>query len=106
MKNYKIFTAVLLFTLFSISCKKDYLERTPGVAISEDDIFADPALAARFADNAYNYLITKYVRFNDHRGCTAQASDEAVSGNSEGSVTSLNRGLYHDHSNGPSLNDI
>lgn len=106
MKNYKIFTAILLFTLFSVSCKKDYLERTPGVAISEDDIFADPALAARFADNAYNYLITKYVRFNDHRGCTAQASDEAVSGNSEGSVTSLNRGLYHDHSNGPSLNDI
>ncbi|RBQ11326.1 RagB/SusD family nutrient uptake outer membrane protein [Pedobacter miscanthi] len=106
MKNYKIFTAILLLTLFSVSCKKDYLERTPGVAISEDDIFADPALAARFADNAYNYVITKYVRFNDHRGCTAQASDEAVSGNSEGSVTSLNRGLYHDHSNGPSLNDI
>ncbi|TCD26336.1 RagB/SusD family nutrient uptake outer membrane protein [Pedobacter psychrodurus] len=106
MKNYKIFTAILLFTLFAVSCKKDYLERTPGVAISEDEIFADPALAARFADNAYNYVITKYVRFNDHRGCTAQASDEAVSGNSEGSVTSLNRGLYHDHSNGPSLNDI
>jgi hypothetical protein len=106
MKNYKIFTAILLLTLFSVSCKKDYLERTPGVAISEDEIFADPALAARFADNAYNYVITKYVRFNDHRGSTSQASDEAVSGNSEGSVTSLNRGLYHDHSNGPSLNDI
>lgn len=106
MKNYKIFTAIAFLLLFSASCKKDYLERTPGVAISEDEIFADPALAARFADNAYNYLITKYVRFNDHRGCTAQASDEAVSGNSEGSVTSLNRGLYHDHSNGPSLNDI
>ncbi|QPH40354.1 RagB/SusD family nutrient uptake outer membrane protein [Pedobacter endophyticus] len=106
MKNYKIFTAIVLLTLCSLSCKKDYLERTPGVAISEDEIFADPALAARFADNAYNYLITKYVRFNDHRGSTSQASDEAVSGNSEGSVTSLNRGLYHDHSNGPSLNDI
>jgi len=106
MKNYKIFTAILLLTLFSVSCKKDFLERTPGVALSEDQIFADPAQAARFADNAYNFVITKYVRFNDHRGCTAQASDEAVSGNSEGSVTSLNRGLYHEHSTGPSLNDI
>ncbi|UKT65236.1 RagB/SusD family nutrient uptake outer membrane protein [Pedobacter mucosus] len=106
MKNYKIYTAILLLTLFSLSCKKDYLERTPGVALSEDEIFGDPAQAARFADNAYNFLITKYVRFNDHRGSTAQASDEAVSGNSEGSVTTLNRGLYHEHSNGPSLNDI
>ncbi|QIL41593.1 RagB/SusD family nutrient uptake outer membrane protein [Pedobacter sp. HDW13] len=106
MKNYKIYTAILLLTLFAVSCKKDYLERTPGVALSEDEIFADPAQAARFADNAYNYVINKYVRFNDHRGCVAQASDEAVSGNSEGTVTTLNRGLYHDHSNGASLNDI
>ncbi|WP_316805449.1 RagB/SusD family nutrient uptake outer membrane protein [Pedobacter nototheniae] len=106
MKHFKIYTAIALLTLFSVSCKKDYLERTPGVALSEDDIFADPTQAARFADNAYNYQITKYVRFNDHRGCTAQASDEAVSGNSEGTVTTLNRGLYHDHSNGASLNDI
>ncbi|PWS29192.1 RagB/SusD family nutrient uptake outer membrane protein [Pedobacter yonginense] len=106
MKKYTIHITILLLTLFSVSCKKDYLERTPGVALDEDQIFSDPAQAARFADNAYNYVITKYVRFNDHRGCTAQASDEAVSGNSEGSVTSLNRGLYHDHSTGPSLNDI
>jgi hypothetical protein len=106
MKNYKIYTAVVLLTLCFVSCKKDFLERTPGTPISEEEIFADPALAARFADNAYNYTITKYVRFNDHRGCVAQASDEAVSGNSEGTVTSLNRGLYHEHSTQASLNDI
>jgi hypothetical protein len=106
MKNYKIYTVALLLTLCFISCSKDFLERTPGVAITEDEIFADPALAARFADNAYNYVITKYVRFNDHRGTVSQASDEAVSGNSEGTVTSLNRGLYHEHSTQASLNDI
>lgn len=106
MKTYTKYIAIAFITLFFISCKKDFLERTPGVALSEDKIFADPAQAAKFADNAYNYVITKYVRFNDHRGCTSQASDEAVSGNSEGSVTSLNKGLYHDHSTGPSLNDI
>lgn len=106
MRNYKKYTVVFLLTLCFISCKKDFLERTPGVALTEDEIFADPAQAAKFADNAYNYLITKYVRFNDHRGTTAQASDEAVSGNSEGTVTSLNRGLYHEHSTQASLNDI
>lgn len=106
MRNYKIYIAVFLLTITALSCKKDFLERTPGVAISEDEIFADPALAARFADNAYNFTITKYVRFNDHRGCVAQASDEAVSGNSEGTVVSLNRGLYHEHSTQASLNDI
>ncbi len=106
MRNYKIYTAVVLLTLCFVSCKKDFLERTPGTPISEEEIFADPALAAKFADNAYNYTITKYVRFNDHRGCVAQASDEAVSGNSEGTVTSLNRGLYHEHSTQASLNDI
>ncbi|MBB2144601.1 RagB/SusD family nutrient uptake outer membrane protein [Pedobacter sp. LMG 31464] len=106
MKNYKIYTAVVLLTLCLVSCKKDFLERTPGTPLSEEEIFADPAQAAKFADNAYNYTITKYVRFNDHRGCVAQASDEAVSGNSEGTVTSLNRGLYHEHSTQASLNDI
>ncbi|MCX2574163.1 RagB/SusD family nutrient uptake outer membrane protein [Pedobacter sandarakinus] len=106
MKKYFKHIAVLLIIVGFVSCKKDFLERTPGVAISEEEIFANPALAARFADNAYNYLIHKYVRFNDHRGCVAQASDEAVSGNSEGTVTSLNRGLYHEHSTQASLNDI
>ncbi|RYF19589.1 MAG: RagB/SusD family nutrient uptake outer membrane protein [Flavobacteriales bacterium] len=106
MKKYIKLILIFLITVGLVSCKKDFLERTPGVAISEEEIFANPALAARFADNAYNYLIHKYVRFNDHRGCVAQASDEAVSGNSEGTVTSLNRGLYHEHSTQASLNDI
>lgn len=106
MRNYKKYTVIFLLTLCFISCKKDFLERTPGVALTEDEIFADPAQAAKFADNAYNYLITKYVRLNDHRGAVSQASDEAVSGNSEGLITSLNRGLYHEHSTQASLNDI
>lgn len=105
MKNYKIYTIVFLLSVCSTSCKK-YLDRTPGVALDDDKVFADPVQAARFADNAYNYLINDYVRFNDHRGSTSQASDEAVSGNSEFTVTTLNRGLYHDHSTSASLNDM
>ncbi|RYE37085.1 MAG: RagB/SusD family nutrient uptake outer membrane protein [Sphingobacteriaceae bacterium] len=106
MKSYKIFTVVFLLSCLIVSCKKNYLDRAPGIALDEEKVFSDPVQAARFADNAYNYLINDYIRFNDHRGSTSQASDEAVSGNSESSVTTLNRGLYHDHSTSASLNDM
>jgi hypothetical protein len=106
MKSYKIFTAIFLLSFFVTSCKKNFLDRAPGIALDEEKVFSDPVQAARYADNAYNYLINDYVRFNDHRGSTAQASDEAVSGNSEYTVTTLNRGLYHDHSTSASLNDM
>jgi hypothetical protein len=106
MKSYKIFTAIVLLSLFVTSCKKNFLDRAPGIALDEEKVFSDPVQAARYADNAYNYLINDYVRFNDHRGSTSQASDEAVSGNSEYTVTTLNRGLYHDHSTSASLNDM
>lgn len=107
MKNYKIYTIVFTLLLSVItSCSKNFLDRTPGVALDEESTFADPVQTARFADNAYNSLVNDYARFNDHRGSTSQASDEAVSGNSESSVTTLNKGTYHDHSNTASLNDM
>lgn len=106
MKGYKKYTIVLLLALVNTSCIKSFLDRTPGVPLDDDKVFADPVQAARFADNAYNSLINDYVRFNSYRGSTSQASDEAVSGNSENTVTTLNRGLYHDHSTSASLNDI
>jgi hypothetical protein len=106
MKGFLHKTIILLVILTNASCVKSFLDRTPGVPLDDDKVFADPVQAARFADNAYNYLINDYARFNDHRGSTSQASDEAVSGNSESSVTTLNRGLYHDHSNTASLNDM
>ncbi len=106
MKRYKIYSIALILVLFTGSCKKNFLDRTPGVSLSEEQVFADPIQAARFADNAYNYLVNDYVRFNDHRGSTSQASDEAVSGNSENTVTTLNRGLYNDHSTSAYMNDM
>jgi hypothetical protein len=108
MRTYKIFTitiAILLLT--QVSCKKDFLDRTPGATLPEDAVFADPTLASQYAINAYNFLVDDYVRFNDHRGTTSQASDEAVSGNLDPSVLTLNQGLFHDHSEkAASLNDI
>ncbi|RZK38726.1 MAG: RagB/SusD family nutrient uptake outer membrane protein [Pedobacter sp.] len=105
--NYKY----ILLTVFAItalaSCKKDFLERTPGVALSEEAVFADPLLSAQFADRAYTFLVDDYVRFDAHRGASSQASDEAVSGTTNGSIRYLNQGLFHDHSDRvASINDI
>ncbi|RYZ15763.1 MAG: RagB/SusD family nutrient uptake outer membrane protein, partial [Sphingobacteriales bacterium] len=76
--------------------------------LDEEKIFADPVLASQYADNAYNFLVDEYARFNAHRGITGQASDEAVSGNGEVSIRTLTNGTYHDHyeRGGASLNDI
>lgn len=108
MRTYKIFTIIIAVLLLTqISCKKDFLDRTPGATLPEDAVFADPTLASQYAINAYNFLVDDYVRFNDHRGTTSQASDEAVSGNLDPSVLTLNQGLFHDHSEKvASLNDI
>jgi hypothetical protein len=105
--NYKLI--LLFFFAFSVltACKKDFLERTPGVALSEDALFADPVLAAQFADKAYTFLVDDYVRFDTHRGASAQASDEAVSGTANSSIRYLNQGLFHDHSDRvAAINDI
>lgn len=109
MKTYlykAIFFIVILLPF--VSCKKKFLDRAPSVSIPEEQVFADPVMAARFADNAYNHLINEYARFNDHRGITGQFSDEAVSGNNEISVRTITNGTYHDHyeRGGSSLNDI
>ncbi|WP_256011388.1 RagB/SusD family nutrient uptake outer membrane protein [Desertivirga xinjiangensis] len=100
--------AALFLLLVLSSCKKDFLDRTPGVDLDEEKVFSDGALAEQYADNAYNFLIDEYARFNAHRGTTSQASDEAVSGNTDISVRTLNQGLFHDHyeRGGASLNDI
>jgi starch-binding outer membrane protein, SusD/RagB family len=105
--NYKLILCSFLALSVLPGCQKDFLERTPGVALSEDDVFADPVLSAQFADKAYTYLVDDYVRFDSHRGASSQASDEAVSGTTNGSIRYLNQGLFHDHSDRvASINDI
>lgn len=105
--NYKLILFIFLAVSVLPACQKDFLERTPGVALSEDALFADPVLAAQFADKAYTFLIDDYVRFDTHRGASSQASDEAVSGTANSSIRYLNQGLFHDHSDRvASLNDI
>ncbi len=97
----------VLLTLLT-SCVKDYLNRAPEIALTEEGVFADPTLASQFADNAYNFLINDYARLNGHRGITGQFTDEAVSSNNDVSIRTINQGTYHQHyeSGGESINDI
>ena len=105
--QHKLQIAFLMVLVFLSSCKKDFLERTPGVNLNEEDVFKDPVLATNFADKTYTFLVDDYARFDDHRGASSQASDEAVSGGSNYSIRYLNQGLFHDHSDKvASLNDI
>lgn len=60
-------------------CKKDFLQLDLGTTLPEDKVFNDPLLTARFADNAYNYMIDDYGRLQDtYKGTTGQLSDEAT----------------------------
>ena len=76
MKRIHIFSLIYLVTLL-IGCNNKFLEVAPEVALDEDKVFADPVLAAQFADNAYRYRPDDYLRWTSITG-TSQATDEAV----------------------------
>ncbi len=88
--------AGLLF--LSAACDDKFLNVAPDVALNEEKVFADPLMAAQFADNAYSFLPDDYLRFNEGNG-VAQASDEAVGIDvTNPMLYTLMKGLYHDHS--------
>lgn len=100
MNNFKY---ILFFILIvaTASCKKDFLQRDPGVAITEEQVFADPLLAYRFADNTYNYLLDDFGRLSTtqaYKGMTGQFSDEAVMAepNTAHGILTMNQGKYLD----------
>lgn len=102
MKITKIsFFTAMLFLLCN-SCKKDFLERAPGVNLTLDKVFADPVLAAEFADNSYQFRVSDYHRWgaSSTRTSTAHLSDESVAGGDAlTSVAAFYQGLYHSTEN-------
>ncbi len=79
--KHNIYFLLLGALLLATACKEDFLQRDPGAPISKEDVFSDPLLAARFADNSYNFLIDDYGRISQaqrHKGTTGQFSDEAI----------------------------
>ena len=102
MKN-SISLLLLGTLLLTASCKKDFLQRDPGVPISEEDVFKDPVLAARFADNSYNFLLDDYGRLEaTHKGTTGQFTDEAIFSGGNGAVTPMNQGNFDN----PNASDV
>lgn len=95
MKTIKNILILIFITFVITSCKKAFLDKAPSVNLPEDRVFTDPTLAVQYANNAYNFLIQDYARFNSYRGVTAQFSDEAVSGNNEPAVRYMIQGNYH-----------
>ena len=78
MKNIFCFIAISTLLLTG-SCKREFLQRDPGVPISGEDVFTDPVLAARFADNSFTFQLDDYGRMSQgYKGTTGQFSDEAV----------------------------
>lgn len=72
---------LFIFTIFVIltSCKKEFLQRDPGAPITSDNVFSDPVLASRFADNAFNYTLDDFGRMSQgYKGTTGQFCDEAI----------------------------
>ena len=77
--NQLKYTSFILLIVATVSCKKDFLQRDPGVAITNDQVFSDPSLAYRFADNTYNYLLDDYGRLSAsqaYKGNTSEFSDD------------------------------
>jgi hypothetical protein len=97
MKKYTIPLLAGMLFVFS-GCDDKFLNVAPDVALNEEKVFADPVMAAQFADNAYSFLPDDYLRFNEGNG-VAQASDEAVGIDvTNPMLYTLAKGLYHDHS--------
>lgn len=105
MKNIILFLGVITSLLGGTSCKKDFLQRDPGVAIDLGKIFSDPVLAAKFGDESYNYLWNDFVTIgvnppNNSIGSGAVRvnwyfSDECISlSNSSAQALQIMRGVY------------
>jgi hypothetical protein len=93
----KIFCIALMLIVYT-SCKKDFLERAPGVNLSLDKVFLDPVLASNFGDASYSFRINDYHRWgaSSTRTGTIHLSDEAIAGgDATGSVTPFYTALYH-----------
>jgi hypothetical protein len=93
--RFQTYILAAISALFLFSCKKDFLQRDPGVPIDYAKLFSDPKQAAGFGDNSYNFLINDYARFvGAHQGTTSEFTDEAVSNTGLAPVSVMNNGQF------------
>jgi len=108
MKNKILLLGFVTILFFSNSCKKDFLQRDPGVALDLNAIFSDPVLAAKFGDESYNYLWNDFATIGNSNLNAYSASgamrvnwylsDECTEGNG-GHATYMMMGTYLEDNN-------
>lgn len=84
----------LICLVLITGCKKDFLQRDPGVPIDFEKVFSDPTLAAGFGDNSYTFLINDYARLTTANGMTSQFTDESISNSGDIVVDVMNSGRF------------
>ena len=92
--TFRINIALLFSFALLASCKKDFLQRDPGVPIDYDKVFSDAQLAAGFGDNSYNFLLNDYARLTTANGMTSQFTDESISNTGDVVVNVINSGRF------------
>ena len=84
MKIRNTFYFLCLSALSLSSCQEDFLKRDTGVTTTKEQVFADPKLAAQFADRTYTFMVQDYFGLGSvgqpFRGTIAEFTDEAVCG--------------------------
>ena len=90
----RISIALIISFALLASCKKDFLQRDPGVPIDFEKIFSDAQLAAGFGDNSYNFLLNDYARLTTANGMTSQFTDESISNTGDVVINVINSGRF------------
>ena len=104
--KYFFLSFLFMAVLATGGCKKDFLQRDPGAPITAENVFGDPVLASRFADNSYNYMIDEFGRMSQgYKGTTGQFCDEAIASGASDSypfIAVMTSGKFLD----PSATDV
>lgn len=65
MKNIKLLSVLFISFLIISSCKKDFLDKAPGVDLTEDNAFKDKRSLETFMATVYKYGLNPTFRYRD-----------------------------------------
>lgn len=67
MRKIKLFIPVLICAIAIASCKKDFLDKAPGVDITENTVFSTRANLDLFITTVYKYAMHSLFRYGDQQ---------------------------------------
>ncbi len=65
MKKYLLFSLTLIFLLALSACKKNFLDKAPGVDITENTVFTSKVNLDLFINTTYKYAVHSLFRYRD-----------------------------------------